>query len=93
MRQANDNPFAPPVETSREQGPEDNLRLFLQSVCRTYGYRKLQMDFCGFMRIKVQDDLKGEPLGSVPREPTVEPADSVNLDASEGNITLYECSV
>ncbi|KKP01167.1 hypothetical protein THAR02_06732 [Trichoderma harzianum] len=55
--------------------------------------RKLQMDFCGFMRIKVQDDLKGEPLGSVPREPTVEPADSVNLDASEGNITLYECDV
>ncbi|OPB38949.1 hypothetical protein A0O28_0046540 [Trichoderma guizhouense] len=93
LRQANDNPFAPPVETSSEQGPEDNLRLFLQSACRTYGYRKLQMDFCGFMRIKVQDDLKGEPLGSVPREPTVEPADSVNLDASEGNITLYECDV
>ncbi|KAM6488561.1 hypothetical protein HDV62DRAFT_385483 [Trichoderma sp. SZMC 28011] len=93
LRQANDNPFAPPVETSSEQGPEDNLRLFLQSACRTYGYRQLQMDFCGFMRIKVQEDLKGEPLGSVPREPTVEPADSVNLDASEGNITLYECDV
>ncbi|KAH0528406.1 hypothetical protein TsFJ059_003278 [Trichoderma semiorbis] len=93
LRQANDNPFAPPVETSSEQRPEDSLRLFLQSACRTYGYRKLQMEFCGFMRIKVQDDLKGEPLGSVPREPTVEPADSVNLDASEGNITLYECDV
>ncbi|PNP54178.1 hypothetical protein THARTR1_05385 [Trichoderma harzianum] len=93
LRQANDNPFAPPVETSSEQGPEDRLRLFLQSACRNYGYRKLQMDFCGFMRIKVHNDLKGEPLGSVPREPTVEPADSVNLDASEGNIALYECDV
>ncbi|KAL7956253.1 hypothetical protein V8C34DRAFT_326395 [Trichoderma compactum] len=93
LRQANDNPFAPPVETSSEQEPEDTLRLFLQSACHRYGYRKLQMDFCGFMRIRVYNDLKGEPLGSVPGEPTVEPADGVVLDASEGNITLYECDV
>ncbi|UKZ77220.1 hypothetical protein TrVFT333_004939 [Trichoderma virens FT-333] len=93
LRLANDHPFAPPVEISGEQEPRDRLRLFLQSACREHGYRKLQIDFCGFMTIKRHSDLKGEPLGSVPREPIVEPADNLVLHAKRGNITLYESDV
>ncbi|KAL7935088.1 hypothetical protein V8C35DRAFT_326820 [Trichoderma chlorosporum] len=93
LRQSNNHPFEPPVKTPCEQGPGDRLRLFLQSACREYGYRKLQLDLCGFMTIKVHNDLKGEPLGSVPREPIVEPTESVILLANRGNITLYESDI
>ncbi|KAL7941708.1 hypothetical protein V8C42DRAFT_360704 [Trichoderma barbatum] len=93
LRLVNDNPFAPPAEASDEQEPRDRLRLFLQNACRKHGYRKMRIDVCGFMTIKILSDLKGEPLGSVPREPVVEPADSQMLDAQRGGIMLFESDV
>ncbi|KAL6851586.1 hypothetical protein J3F83DRAFT_765094 [Trichoderma novae-zelandiae] len=93
MRMANDNPFAPDVENPVEEGQSEALRLFLRSACRQYGYRKLELDVCGFMNIYVLDQVNGQPLGSVPPEPTVDPADNSRLTSEGGSLTLFEADV
>ncbi|KAH6606663.1 hypothetical protein Trco_005816 [Trichoderma cornu-damae] len=93
MRLANDNPFVPPAEASDGHGSGETLRRFLNSACRKHGYRALHLDLLGFMSIKVSNDFRGEPLGSVPMPPTAEPADNVSLDAKKGSLVLYESDV
>ncbi|KAM0251119.1 hypothetical protein ACHAQJ_008325 [Trichoderma viride] len=93
MRLANDNPFMPPAGALNQQGPGEDLRLFLHSACRKYGYRKLQLDLLGFLSIKVSKDFRGECLGSVPMPANPEAGDCVRIDAKKGSLTIYESDV
>ncbi|OTA04656.1 hypothetical protein A9Z42_0052580 [Trichoderma parareesei] len=86
----NDTIFAPDVENPDGQGSSERLRLFLRSACRENGYRKLELDLCGFFCISVDHDIRGEPLGSVPPEPDVDGADNPCLRSEGGSLTLFE---
>lgn len=86
----NDTLFAPDVENPVEQGQSEALRLFLRSACRENGYRKLELDLCGFFSISVDYDVTGEPLGSVPPQPDVDGADNPCLRSEGGSLTLFE---
>lgn len=90
LRTYNDNLFAPDVENPVGQGQSETLRLFLRAACRENGYRKLELDMCGFMSIWVDNAITGEPLGSVPPEPEVDGADNPCLRSEGGSLTLFE---
>ncbi|KAL7818052.1 hypothetical protein V8C44DRAFT_355435 [Trichoderma aethiopicum] len=89
-RMYNDTLFAPDVENPVEQGQSEALRLFLRAACRENGYRKLELDLCGFFSISVDYDVTGEPLGSVPPQPDVDAADNPCLRSEGGSLTLFE---
>ncbi|KAL7819097.1 hypothetical protein V8C26DRAFT_427910 [Trichoderma gracile] len=86
----NDTPFTPNIENPNGQGQSELLRLFLRSACRENGYRKLELDVCGFYSISVDNDFRGEPLGSVAPEPQVLGADNPSLKSEGGRLTLFE---
>lgn len=93
MRLVNDNPFAPPGGDSDGQRLGEQLRIFLHSACRKHGYRRLELDFLGFLKMNVTRDIKGQPLGSAPVPSTPESLQRVCFEAKKGSLLLYECDV